>query len=58
MTGCQGLVCVRFPGQQAIEAALPAEEHRSFEACRMVLFEEPLLDEEAYSLDHWLDLNA
>ena len=58
MTGCQGLVCVRFLGQLAAEAGLPMEERPTFEVERLGLFEEPSLKEEAYSLEHWLDLNA
>jgi hypothetical protein len=34
------------------------EERPTFEVEQLHLFVEPVLNEEAYALDHWLDLNA
>jgi hypothetical protein len=58
MTGCQGLSCVRWVGTPSGETVPPKEEHRTFESESLCLFEEPVMAEEKYSLDHWLDLNA
>jgi hypothetical protein len=57
MTGCQGLVCVSFPGQHLVEE-LPMMERATFEVEHLRLFEEPSWIEEAYPLEQWLDLNA